>query len=1428
MVRRTFRKISHDDDPLSYSLADLHDLDQSTEGLDWNHLLTRNRVLIVSSAGTGKTYECKRQADILMENDKSAFYIDLSQFEVATDISDLLGDKLERFEQWQQASDEFATFFLDSIDELQLTPLKLETAINRFVKWINNQLQRVKIVVTTRPTKDNLQILETRLPFRYLDVRKNFVQTAMGEASKVRERNLTKWLVVKLESLTDNDIKQIAMQTGIKNHKVFLNQVAEGGFQDFLSRPLDVLDLLEDWVTHKQIRGRQQQIETNIERKLEPSQEDRKERSELSASKAMLGASMLAFGMHMTGRYTLIYKPIKENFETKEKSVDPRKLLLEWNPEEIEALLQRPLFEYSSPNRVKFHHRSVAEQLAVKQIIALRSRGMTLSKLESFLFFDLGEKKRVPIPKEEIAARLALSDGNVFDLLCKHQPEVLFSRGYPESLTVEQRQKVLLSYCEILELNEESGVYLSDKISYKFATSDLASVVNEIWNRHPKNIETRLTLLRIIDSAKINDCSDIAYEVLSNSEFGTVEKFAALDALVSVDDPRLEKFTERLLRSKGSWNTEFTVKSICVLFPNYINVEQLSDVLYWMDENRDYDKMYYPLDSLISKTDLGGQNLDPLRDRLVQLISKDVFWCSKERHLVTKRPHLTPLLATLCMKALKQSISNDWLWASVVLIHSFETDISNNKTYNKLLKLLKNMGKADYEKLRLMDFNYVSHIMIELNQFRIEYEIFYRQATMQLDLEHDKSWMFDAIADTSKSLEERKLLVKILLSAHRSELLSLDELLEMKEVVIDSKEITEQIEHSVKQHLAGIDNKPMNKKHLTGQKEKNRKEADAYRSWEKFFDEISNDLNNVFSDNRSNGITYNLWRVMTRDSDDNEITCWNRRLIEIHFDKSTADKLRRHLMQYWRQQQPKLPSERPANERNGFPHSWLIGKTGIYAEAENVDWVNELSYAEVKLAVRYSLVGLNSFQPWITDIATHEFQSKAILDVLGSEVDFELEQPQQNSYLLQEIGYAPIEVGILFVPKLIKWLETLAIDDMVLLANSNIGNCLMRTLKIIENHGNQAQLKRVTDIATNVLETAVDIELGTIMMSVLFKLAPAKGMKFLEKKLKDVSVAQYSQGVKYIANLFGDKLALQKFKILNQNPCVLQSLLNLVFKHVRRKDDIGHDGCYTPNERDDAESARSNILNCFLKSNGERAYKLKQELANDQRFVEQRDYILSTADSVRVEELNAYLQNESEVVEMFNKLEMPPRSNKEMFDLTVSRIEFIRDNLRQDSSLRANWAELPKEFMLRRAIARELENSANSKYSVYQEPVTGEENKRDIALRSMFSDHEAVIELKKAENWTLRQLKTALREQLVGKYLQPRKRRTGILLLTLSTELKPCVKKVLEAENLHGANDLEQLANLLEQEAMDIKDNFNGELYLGVEVLDLRNTYTNT
>ena len=169
-----------------------------------------------------------------------------------------------------------------------------------------------------------------------------------------------------------------------------------------------------------------------------------------------------------------------------------------------------------------------------------------------------------------------------------------------------------------------------------------------------------------------------------------------------------------------------------------------------------------------------------------------------------------------------------------------------------------------------------------------------------------------------------------------------------------------------------------------------------------------------------------------------------------------------------------------------------------------------------------------------------------------------------------------------------------------------------------------------------------------------------------------------------------------------------------------------------------------------------------------------------------------------------------------MFAIMSDRLLYLNELLLSDVSPRGAWAGITDERVMRREIARELRHVANGLYKVDQEAVTADEKETDIRLRSVSSEHEAVIELKLGDSRSARELRDTIHNQLVNKYLAAENRRSGCLLVTLAKDRK---WKHPDNGTLIGPEELE---SILRQEAKRVEEEMGGMVALSVHLLDLR------
>lgn len=269
-VQRSFREISKDKVGEADQQSFLVSLGWS-KAPEWGQLLESKRVLIISEAGAGKTYECRAQRQRLWEAGEPAFVLELATL-ANSDVRAMLDhDEEVRLDAWLASQSDVATFFLDSIDELKLSLGSFEQALKQLNKAIAGQLARTRIVITTRPVPFDEQLVRRLLPVPLQPDTEatgdTFAQIALhGRANRqqaIQDTGPADWRTVALMPLSDKQIAEFARDQGVDDPQALLEDLRRRNAQEFARRPQDLLELCADWRDFKRIRTHREQVASN-------------------------------------------------------------------------------------------------------------------------------------------------------------------------------------------------------------------------------------------------------------------------------------------------------------------------------------------------------------------------------------------------------------------------------------------------------------------------------------------------------------------------------------------------------------------------------------------------------------------------------------------------------------------------------------------------------------------------------------------------------------------------------------------------------------------------------------------------------------------------------------------------------------------------------------------------------------------------------------------------------------------------------------------------------------------------------------------------------------------------------------------------------------------------------------------------------------
>jgi hypothetical protein len=1415
-IQRLFRDITIND-KLEQDTADVLDWHSTYGTFDWDTLLESMRIMIVSEAGVGKSYECKGKCNELMDRGETAFSIELSQLS-HSEFRDLLSDdEKDQFDTWLATPAMTATFFLDSIDELKLTPVSFEQALKRIRSQITGHLGRARIVITSRPIAIDEAVFRKNFPIPgHPEVRpsaEKFADAAMRKHTRRSQPSdeAPEWRTVALAHLSENQIRQIASLHGVEDADALLEDIRNRNAQAFARRPQDLIELCTDWKEHKKIRTHAEQVEHNIEVKLRPGDRDR-ERTELSVDKARSGARRLALAALLTRKLT-----IRHSSNAGGASLDPRIILSDWSEGERATLLERALFGFASYGAVRFHHRSVIEYLAAEQLSEMMRQGASLRSVLRILFSTTHHEERVLKPSmRATAAWLSIRHAHVFDQVVQTDASVLLLFGDPSSLDAPQKRKVLRTFVEQYGRGGWKGLRMHGPQITRFASRDIEEDIKELWSSGIANPEVRQFLLSLIGNRELLGCADIAFDVAFKDSNDETDRLYAIIALSDLGDQRLDDILNAMENDPVRWPGELIRAAVMQLSLQSIGVERLCSLLRGVrtsDKGADGFRWYLP--QMLQNANLSIDELLLIRDRLTSYIVESSEMTEKWPHYATERSYLLPALICTCRLLLERNETDVDLIRSSVIALTLSRDNGTLDGASDLRRLIAEVS-SPYRAIAFWSTDqFLRHLGGQLKTID-RYARICIHGPIDVLHEKDYPWVTEALQDHSKSFEDRELMLYIAKGLGSSGEKYASHLTTLTEYVADDDHLVEalrsDIERASQSGDAILQWKIQEEESRKAREAHDREEAEARESWVKFRRDLNESPEHMFSEARDDETSWNLWRAMAGYQEESGSSAWSRKFLEDHIGRDGADRARLMLMRVWRKQQPTLPSERAPQERNVRLMVWDVGQTGLAAESEDPLWTERLTTEHATLAARFAMLERNAFPEWLDDLVnSHPCEVDA---VIKSELTFELNEIISNgghSMTLHCVAHGSNLVGRRYIPILKEWLTNLLDSGAIAHVRQTLILQLQEVVKFLIDSGNDDDREFLRSRSLNELKNRGHVALSReTWLPALMSISPDEGTDYLDAIWSELE--QSKEHSKWIASLFGSIDSRITCGLANEGftPDLLLRLTKLAYRaapHV--------EGSETE-QRGNAEQGRAAILSALLDKKGPEAWTAKMELANDPGFAHFKDRAVALAKEKASEDADMVTLSESEFRTMLTSHEVPPKTRYEMFDLLGHRLDDLEDMLLHDSSPRQTLARIDDESEMRRAIAREFELNARGSYTVDQEGVTADDKETDIRLRAM-SGIEAVIELKLADKGrSIADLSRGLRDQLVTKYMAPEYRRSGCFLITLAKDRRwrhPTTNATLE---------FEELIKFLSEEAAEIVQSMGHQMSLTVRGLDLR------
>ncbi len=1320
--------------------------------LGWDALLKEPLVVVLGEPGSGKSWEFRWRCATLQQNGEFAFLIELERL-VAGAFDALLapGDR-EWFQKWQRGS-QAAWFFLDSVDEAKIRrQADFYAALDKVVAAIGSAMDRARVLISSRisewqPETDRQEVLGRFGTARTRN--RQGTDESEGEA-----------LIVQIAPLDRERVRTFAERRGIENPDQFLAELDRHSAWEFARRPLDVLELAAFWMANRRLGSLTEIIEHDVTTKLRETVE-RRAGFPLSEARAREGAEALAVATVLCKRQQ--FKVPDDTFVAPDALDAASCLPDDWKPGEVAALLSRPLFDGATYGQIRFHHRRVSEYLAAQWIRRRMAAGCPMHALEQLLFDDA---PRTPAPRHTLIPVIAwLCNGNerwneaVRSWVQRGAPEIHLEYGDAEALPLEFKRALLASWIERNRGRDKVWSRYSADAMRRLADQRLAPDVSRFLGNEGTPADIRELLVQIVRYGSMAPCLPDLLAILRNPEEPEDLKTYVLAALRDMGTPDSHQQAWEILRAAPALTNEMRSVACEALYPGTIGPAEIALLLEKPGLREEHPgSLQHAIQRLLEEhltPEHAGALIVEL-NRLLQL-APHIRMSNQEARISSRFEFLLEILPLVLARLMSGTVTEATCGPAAESLSLLAESHPFHRQHNEAYESLDATTSAHpcvrqrffwqtVERWRAAHPN-------DRNYFLAMYE--FRQI-LKLS-EGDLAWMIRDI-QTRPDPADRLLCLHLAIGLVTS--LGDRRLTRLQDAAEADPELTTVLQATrseirwtwlrrLRYRLGDRDRW----RHWCAMKRiALRRKLNEWRDrWWLFRNR------NRLRSGEAIGPLVQLRHEAANHESRFAPSSWNA-LAEKR-GRRVAEAVKEGCKRSWRNYSPPLPHERAnPSEVDGRLTIGLAGIQSMIVDGELP--FDSISDADVRLITRYAVQEMNGFPTWLQDLA--EARPGPVAEVVTECVLGEWQYPAARD------RYNDVLSGIAWA-----------------------GGCLARLVRpVVINslHTGDPVHPRIRDCAISlVVKTTVlpDAELGEIAAGRCRTLSRDSGafamwsavclqvnadqvITVIEERLRDCPTA--------------DAVALGICEMLESDirprlpfvghpdylrPASLVRLIPLIYRYVRPEDDIDRSGGgpYSATARDNASRFRNGLLSRLAQSDDPGATALLRGLLSCPELAAHRDWILHLLDERTVSDADYVAWEPAAIREFARVYETEPRTDAELFQIVLNRLTDIKDDVeRSDNSLREEVPEDADEYVLRRWLARKLNERSRHRYTIPQEEEIDQERRPDLRAENPRTSPVS-IEIKWANRCTFPQLLERLENQLVGQYLQAEQSRYGVYVL---------------------------------------------------------------
>jgi len=1368
----------------------------------WKDILELNRVVILAEAGSGKTEEITATAKRLRVEGKRAFFFRLELLSGDFDKSFEEGSP-EEFKDWLLSYDE-AWFFLDSVDEVRLQgPVQFEQAIRNFAAHLRDNKQRARIIITSRPSawraKSDLGFISKHLPF--YETQKQQEEDSIDEFSSNEKDAYSAGFthaeggespiepsIYGLQSFDNEQVRAFANACGVTDVTSFLQAIERAEADIFSDTPQDLIELIKYWNKFRKISNRAEMIEFSIGEQLD-EKGDRAESLPLSKADALSGAMLLAASATFTKK-NQIFIPDGNEYDRniQSESIEAKAALQNWDDKKCQSLLLKSVFDPGIYGTVRFHHRSVREHLTARWLYSFLQSGKSRRGIESLFFAERhGEWVTVPSMRP-ILAWLVLWDEHIRQRTIDISPEVLIQGGDPSALPLEVRANFLKEFCN--HCANQPSRHLSFDLSEvrRFSHPDMGRVINELIHAYSDNDDIAELLLRMIWQGDVADCSAVALDNATNSQASTYRRIAAIRSIVSIGSGEQKEELVSSILAEIDLDNESVLDEIILGFaPEYLNIEGVIALMGRIKNRSRYSSssLFYYLEQFIQNNCAPNDLSDFVRGVLPLLkqspvIEKRFFELSQDYQWAL------PVAAVAAERLVKEG-GEDALRSETLEIISLAQASRSFDTYKPAHLDLDKLVSGNPElNLALFWFD------VELSRKYLDKKKAERVTDWFQVISLDHFWQFDSddfdkVVEDVRSkefLDDRLVALSLAFNIYRhanrtsywnfakwcsAKWRDVQWRYEMRQASRGNQELEAKFKSLLKSLVMNKEQREWQRQEASWklkQKERERKEKEdrikAVVSIKKQVD-ILRDTSIAAEGSVWNASHYLLDVIREKVSDRGHWAHPHWQVLISEFGQEAAEAFRDGCIGYWREYVPEVRSEGIDN-LNSTPVAVSIALSGIEMEAGlSADWPNELSKKEADLVSRYAVKELNGFPDWLQRF--HAFFPNALENRLLKEIEWELaeyEGEQPCHYVLSDVSrlewLRPKLAGRVF--------EMLQVHEPQYLQSVEDALNIILSSDSLDESG-------FVELAKIKVDSLKEVSRIGLWFAAWTSVQAEQGIDTLSEKLSAMDDREQATllAMHFITALLGSRRVTPVGSAYKSYRTVkyLYRLILLMNEYIHHSDDIdrANTGGYSPTLRDNAQDARNHLFQLLKEIPGKETYMAMLDLVRTHPDEQSREWYRVHATQRAEADAEQDSWTVADVVTFAAEAEKTPRNHRELFDLAVSRLNDLKDNLEgADSSNASLVARSKDEREHRNYIGGWLRDHSHGLYSMAPEEEMADAKKPDLRFHQQTIDAPVPVELKVADNWTPNKLLERLENQLCGQYLRDARSNCGVFLLT--------------------------------------------------------------